>query len=130
MVICIIISGQMQKIACDVLYFIVIFGLKKTVIRFFSTYLNSPSERGSEDKDKAKWMICKYFLHSFQRVSIVFVLIASLSNLIFDISTMAYLSSNPRSHVRIFIKSEQCLLVIIISYELWLQTLTIPLQIV
>ena len=70
----------MQKIACVVLYFIVIFGLKKTVIRFFSTYLNSPSERGSEDKDKAKWMICKYFLQSFQRVSIVFVLIASLSN--------------------------------------------------
>ena len=42
---------------------------------------------------------------------------------------MAYLSSNPRSHVRIFIKSEQCSLFIIISYELWLQTVTIPLQI-
>ena len=42
---------------------------------------------------------------------------------------MAYLSSYPRSHVRIFIKSEQCSLFIIISYELWLQTVTIPLLI-
>lgn len=43
-------------------------------------YLNSAWERGSEDKDKAKWMICKYFLHSFQRVPIVFVLSASISS--------------------------------------------------
>ena len=38
-------------------------------------------------------MICKYFLHSFQRVSFVFVLTVSLSSRIFDISTMAYFSS-------------------------------------
>ena len=33
-----------------------------------------------EDKEKGKWMICKYFSHSFQRVSIVFVVTASLSS--------------------------------------------------
>ena len=35
-------------------------------------------------------MICKYFSHSFQHVSIVFVLTASLSSWNIDISKMAY----------------------------------------
>ena len=64
---------EMQKIAWDVLYFIVIFGLKNTIIGLFR-YTQIQLERE----------ICKYFLHSFQRVSIVFVLSASLSSWIFD----------------------------------------------
>ena len=43
-VICIIISRQMQKIACAVLYFIVIFGLKKTIIGLFR-YIKIQLER-------------------------------------------------------------------------------------
>ena len=41
-------------------------------------------------KSEGKWMIRKYFSHSFQRVSIGFVITASLSIWILDISKMAY----------------------------------------
>ena len=50
--------------------------------------LDSEAER-TKTKESG-WMICKYFSHSFQRVSIVFALTSSLSSWIIDISTMAF----------------------------------------
>ena len=51
--------------------------------------------RENTPKDKRKWIICKYFSHSFQRVSFVFVLTDSLSTRMFDISKMAYFVGLP-----------------------------------
>ena len=44
----------------------------KLCLEAFFDILRFSLKRGLEDKDKGKWMICKYFSHSFQRVSIAF----------------------------------------------------------